>query len=101
MKHKPTENQWMKAARFLARGKVLWHSGGLDGCHATVQGDTATYDVRNDGRGVWYCECQFWMHHPSRVCSHILATELIWKAIRKGAETHGDRDRREAEQHAQ
>ena len=86
----PTDKQRDNAIELLTRRLVAYHSGGPYGCLATVRSRTdagKTYEVEIkliEGKPEGFCECAYWMHKPSRACSHLVAVWLIWRADVQG-----------------
>jgi len=87
-----TDNQKDHAIELLTRQLVAYHGGGPYGCLATVRSrtdDSKRYEVEivvRDGKADGRCECDYWLHAPSRTCSHLAAVFLVWRADQKGDE---------------
>ncbi|MGH3056609.1 MAG: hypothetical protein ACRDPP_00035 [Gaiellaceae bacterium] len=69
----PREDRFAKAARLFSSGRLTVTHVGPERVEATVQGDSATYEVGYaSGRG-WFCTCPAW----GRDCSHLIACVLV------------------------
>lgn len=83
-----TPNQQRAAYELLRKGMVRYHTqtGSPTRCSATVQSRSGQgsheclIELDRRGKLLFRCDCQGWQFRPSRMCSHLLATYLIWKA---------------------
>lgn len=66
------ESATVKAARLLVQGRVRVSLVRAGRCWATVNGDTAVYDV-GCSRGQWHCSCPAY----GKGCAHIRAVQTI------------------------
>ncbi len=74
----PRETKQEKSVRLLLEDRVRIGTLTRDLVGAKVRGDTDDYRVWRDERGKWNCDCVYGRHD----CSHILAVEKVWRAVR-------------------
>lgn len=73
------ETKQQKAERLLVTERIRVQSLGPGFIAARVAGDTGDYVVAWAG-GKWVCGCEA-NQNFGRVCSHIVAVRMLWRAV--------------------